>query len=139
MQIKQWALGIFAATGMVTLPALAQDVSVGKEIFQDRCAVCHGAEGKGDGLVGELFQHRPKNLTLLAKENGGVFPLEKVYQAIDGRSKIAGHGGSNMPIWGEYFMVDALADQRIDPKAARDIVAGRIYAVVYYLQSIQSK
>jgi mono/diheme cytochrome c family protein len=139
MQIKKWVFAIVATAGLITTPAGAQDVSMGKEIFHGRCAVCDGVEGKGDGLVGELFRQRPKNLALLTKENGGVFPLEKVYQSIDRRSKIAGHGDSNMPVWGEYFMVDTLSDQRIDPKAARDIVAGRIYAVVYYLESIQSK
>lgn len=130
---------IFLALASVSAPAAAQDVELGKSIYESRCAVCHGAAGKGDGIVGALFQQPPKSLALLAKENGGVFPFERVYQSIDGRQRIAGHGETNMPVWGEYFMADALADQRIDPKAARDIVAGRISSVVYYVQSLQSQ
>lgn len=139
MKLQRVAPGIFVAAAFLAAPAFAQDVELGKEIYQSRCAVCHGAEGKGDGVVGELFRQRPKNLALLAKDNGGVFPVERVYQSIDGRNRIAAHGDTNMPVWGEYFMVDALADQRIDPKAARDLVAGRIWSVVYYVQGLQSK
>lgn len=132
-------IGAFAAVALLAVPASAQDVSRGKEIYTERCAVCHGPEGKGDGIVGELFRQKPKDLSLLAKENGGVFPMERVYQSIDGRARIAAHGESNMPVWGEFFMVQALDDPRIDPKAARDVVAGRIFAVIQYLESLQAK
>jgi len=139
------ALFSFAVIATVTAgflsvaPSVAQEVSLGKEIFQQRCSACHGPEGKGDSPVAELFKQRPKDLTLLSKENAGEFPFERVVQSVDGRSKIVAHGDSNMPIWGEYFMVQALADGRIDPKAARDIVAGRILSLAYYLQSIQAR
>lgn len=139
MKIDRVLTCIFLAAVSYSLPAAAQDVDLGKSIYQSRCAVCHGVEGKGDGVVGVLFQQRPKDLALLAKDNGGIFPFERVYQSIDGRQRIPAHGETNMPVWGEYFMVDALSDQRIDPKAARDIVAGRISSVVYYVQSLQAK
>ena len=139
MNYPRAILGASLAVAFFAAPASAQDVELGKEIYQSRCAVCHGAEGKGDGVVGEMFQQRPGNLALLAKNNGGVFPYERVYQSIDGRNRIAGHGETNMSVWGEYFMASALADQRIDPKAARDIVAGRISSVVYFVQSLQAK
>ncbi len=35
-------------------------------------------------------------------------------------------------------MVDALSGQHIDPKAARDAAAGRIWEVVYCLQTLQA-
>lgn len=38
------------------------------------------------------------NLTLLAKNNGGVFPMLGVLQVIDGRSGVRAHGGV-MPLW----------------------------------------
>jgi mono/diheme cytochrome c family protein len=139
MKHRNGVLTALLALVPLAVPAAAQDVELGKSIYQSRCAVCHGAEGKGDGVVGALFQQRPKDLALLAKDNGGVFPTGRVYQSIDGRQRIAGHGETNMPVWGEYFMVDALADERIDPKAARDIVAGRVSSVVYYVQSLQVK
>ena len=133
------ALAAAAISAFIALPAAAQTSTIGQTIFQDRCAACHGAEGKGDGLVAELFRQAPKNLAILAKENGGEFPFERVYFSIDGRLKIQAHGDSNMPIWGEYFMEEALDDQTINPKNAAEVVDGRILSVVYYIQSLQVK
>ena len=43
----------------------------------------------------------PPDLTLIAKRNGGTFPDTKIADLIDGRQpKNAGHGTSDMPIWG---------------------------------------
>jgi mono/diheme cytochrome c family protein len=124
---------------LAAAPAVAQDADLGKEIYIDRCAVCHGAEGGGDGVVGELLARRPKNLQLLAKESGGTFPADMVAQVIDGRTTIPGHGGPDMPIWGEYFMTHALEERAINSKDARFVVDGRIGAVVVFLESIQSE
>lgn len=119
--------------------ASAQDAAIGEEIFQERCSVCHGAGGKGDGLVAELFDRKPVDLTGISKRNSGAFPFESVYQAIDGRREIRGHGYSRMPIWGEYFMHEELADPASNPKDAMAVTQGRILAVVYFLQSIQTE
>lgn len=127
------------AASLAAMPAGAQDADLGKEIFVDRCAVCHGAEGGGDGVVGELLERRPKNLRLLAKDSGGTFPADLVAQVIDGRTTIPGHGGPDMPIWGEYFMTQALEEHGINPKDARLLVDGRIGSVVLFLESIQSE
>lgn len=134
---KAVSAGAFAAALTAALPAAAQDVAPGAEIFAERCAVCHGEGGKGDGLVGELFAQKPADLTLLAKNNNGAFPFSEVYQSIDGRKRIVAHGRSEMPIWGEYFMESAIADPRINEKDARMVTQGRILSVVYFLQSIQ--
>lgn len=120
-------------------PASAQDASLGQEIYSARCAVCHGETGAGDGMVGMLFAQQPADLKLLSRNNGGQFPFLQAYQAIDGRNDIAGHGRSEMPIWGTYFMQEAIDDGTINEKNARYITEGRILAVVYYLQSIQEE
>lgn len=120
-------------------PALAQQEMTGKLIFQDHCAVCHGESGAGDGLVAELFDKKPKNLTLLAKENNGDFPFDRVYQSIDGRLELRAHGFSRMPIWGDFFLEEALTDRGHHPMDARTMAAGRILAVVYYLQTLQAQ
>ncbi|MDH3264274.1 MAG: c-type cytochrome [Paracoccaceae bacterium] len=127
------------AAMLAAAPAVAQDTEHGQEIYVERCAVCHGAEGGGDGVVGELLARRPKNLRLLAKDNGGTFPADMVAQVIDGRTTIPGHGNPDMPIWGEYFMSQALEDRAINQKDARFVVDGRIMAVVAFLESIQSE
>jgi hypothetical protein len=43
------------------------------------------------------------DLTTLAKNNKGVFPLRRVMSAIDGTRKVRGHGDPAMPVWGEVF------------------------------------
>ena len=117
--------------------AKAQDENLGKTIFEERCAVCHGISGSGDGMVGELFAVRPKDLKLLSRENDGEFPFVHVYQSIDGRTDIAAHGPSEMPVWGEYFMREAIANPSISDLDAWFITEGRILSLVYYLQTLQ--
>ena len=72
--------------------ALAQDIDIGKIEYQSNCASCHGMDAKGDGPVSKELKTRPTDLTLLAKKNKGVFPVNAVYRIIDGRDQIASHG-----------------------------------------------
>ena len=117
--------------------AEAQETEFGKASYERNCAVCHGSEGAGDGLVAELFAQKPRNLKKLAADNNGAFPFSEVYQAINGRRDIRGHGASEMPIWGEYFAAEALPKTVHPGVDAEEIVQGRILSLVYYLQSIQ--
>ena len=78
---------------------------LGKQEFESKCAACHGLSGKGDGPQSTVT--RPADLTVLAKNNGGVFPTRRVYEIIDGRQDVAAHGPRTMPIWGRYFQVGA--------------------------------
>ena len=117
--------------------AEAQEFTYGKALFEKNCAVCHGAEGAGDGPVAELFSVKPKNLRGLASENNGAYPFSEVYQAINRRKDVAGHGTSEMPVWGDLFeaeMSDKAFHPGIEPE---ELVQARILALVYYLQSVQ--
>ena len=117
--------------------ATAQDASMGERIYMERCAVCHGETGSGDGIVGELFAQKPSDLKLLSKNNGGTFPFLETYRAIDGRADIPAHGRSGLPVWGRYFMQEAIDNPAINEKNARYITEGRILSLVFYLQTIQ--
>ena len=109
--------------------ASAQDIDVGKMQYQSSCAACHGVDAKGDGPVSKELKTHPADLTVLAKNNNGVFPYDMVYQVIDGRnSKIGSHGTREMPVWGYRF----------GPKHAMRFKK-RILAVIDYLKSIQEK
>ena len=46
----------------------------------------------------------PANLTLLSKNNGGVFPEGEVRDFIVGTRTIASHGSREMPVWAYAFM-----------------------------------
>ena len=62
----------------------------GAEDFDELCAPCHGATGKGDGPMGKTLAHRPADLTGLAARHGGKFPMAYVMSKIWGYS----HGGA---------------------------------------------
>lgn len=130
-------MSVAALVTAVAAPVVAQDTGYGEALFQENCAVCHGAMGAGDGPVAELFAQRPKNLKMLAKENNGAFPFSEVYQSINGRRDITAHGNTEMPIWGDLFMEEALPSTFHPGVTAEDIVQGRILGLVYYLQSVQ--
>jgi len=90
------------AVAVLALPAAAQDVAEGKALFTHYCATCHGLDAAGNGPMAPAMSLQPKNLTLLAAENGGVFPVLRVVMRIDGREPLVSHG-SEMPIFGDFF------------------------------------
>lgn len=109
--------------------ASAQNIDVGRTEYQSSCAACHGIGAKGDGPVSKALKMPPADLTVLAKNNNGVFPYDMVYQVIDGRnSTIVSHGTREMPVWGYRFG---------PPQAFR--FKNRILAVIDYLKTIQEK
>ena len=45
--------------------AAADPAAEAKEIFQNRCTVCHGEKGKGDGPGSAALDPKPRNFTLV--------------------------------------------------------------------------
>lgn len=85
-----------------SLPLNAQDLDAGRQHFADFCATCHGLGAEGDGPMSGVLTVPPTNLTILAGERGGDFPIGDVVAKIDGRNPLLAHG-SEMPIYGWYF------------------------------------
>ncbi len=123
--------------GGLVLPAAAQDASLGSHEYIVSCAVCHGVDGKGDGGMAVLMTVKPADLTVLSKNNGGEYPFLRVYQTIDGRMQVKGHGDRAMPIWGDRFE----AETGVEPGSygSEQMVRARILELVYFLQTIQEK
>lgn len=127
---------ILVACLISTIPAPAQETEViagGELEYQNHCAVCHGVDGKGHGIMAKFLSIPPADLTQLAKKNAGRFPFWQVYRVIDGREEVRGHGTREMPIWGARFQAEAGGS---DP-GSRSQAAGRILGLVFYLQHIQ--
>lgn len=103
----------------------------GSSLFTTYCAVCHGTDAKGTGPLAATLKRRPADLTLLARNNKGDFDRDMVRRIIDGRSPVKGHGGGDMPVWGDAFERSADAG----PAAVQD----RLDALVEYLSRIQTK
>jgi mono/diheme cytochrome c family protein len=105
---------------------------LGSYLFKTYCATCHGTSARGDGPLASAMTRRPPNLTEIAKRHKGAFPSELIYKVIDGRTKVSGHGGPDMPVWGDAFM-------RTADSADEASVTHRIKALVDYLASIQAQ
>lgn len=124
------------AVAMEAKPARAQKmelVAAGELEFQTSCAVCHGVDARGQGIMRKHLSVPPANLRHLSQQNGGTFPFWEIYRIIEGRGVVPGHGSRNMPIWGDRFRADAGGDG----KAAETRAAGRILSVVFFLEHIQ--
>jgi mono/diheme cytochrome c family protein len=111
-------------------------IAGGKGKFLRYCASCHGQTAKGNGDMAALLVLKPADLTQLKQRNKGEFPFWRVYRAIDGREMVRGHGTREMPLWGFVFQVEEGAN---GSPAQEDIVRGRIWQLVYFLESIQEK
>jgi ethanolamine utilization microcompartment shell protein EutL len=81
-------------------------------------------------VVADVLRKRPADLTTIRARRQGVFPRDEIVAIVDGRTEVAGHGRSEMPVWGDSLLV---LENR-DPKAVRR----RIEALVGYLETIQS-
>jgi nucleotide-binding universal stress UspA family protein/mono/diheme cytochrome c family protein len=104
----------------------------GGEVFRTYCATCHGTSGRGDGPLAGSMRRKPSDLTEIAKKNGGEYPSEIVFRTIDGRTPVRGHGGPDMPVWG-----DAFARSRDGGDAAT--VKERIDSLVEFIRTLQVK
>lgn len=129
-------LGLFFVLALPSALATAQESEViagGELEYQHACAVCHGVEARGDGIMGKYLTVKPTNLRQLRLTSGGSFPFWEVYRKIDGQFEIRGHGTRDMPIWGDRFRAQAGGDR----KSAQTQAAGRILSLVFYLQHLQ--
>jgi mono/diheme cytochrome c family protein len=102
----------------------------GSTLYGTYCASCHGRSARGDGPLAEVMRRRPPDLTEIAKRNNGVFPKEIIFKVIDGRQPVRGHGGPDMPVWGDAF-------KRSIDVGGEEAVKNRIQALVDYLEMIQ--
>ena len=143
----KWLI-ITGLTAGFAAAAQAEDFDVGKAEFQSSCASCHGTDGKGKGPVSEQLKVPPPDLTMLAKNNNGVFPTNAAYEIIYGLKTISAHGTREMPIWGYRFNPVINLPHNVDPsydvldpsRELREVVVRtRILAVIDYLSRIQQK
>jgi mono/diheme cytochrome c family protein len=141
-RIGIWTAGLALAvclTVAMTLgantTAAAQEGShaaIGGYLYKTYCATCHGTSARGDGPLADSMRRRPSNLTEIAKRNNGTFDRTMVFNVIDGRIKVPGHGGPDMPVWGDAFL-------RTSETPDEASVKHRIQALVDYLETIQAQ
>ncbi len=143
-RIRSWFVA-FAGTVLLGTGSAAlamEDIgtqSIGKMEFQKNCAACHGMGGKGDGPMVEFLKQSPKDLTMLSKANGGVYPQAKVYEWIRDPQKVRAHGTEEMPIWGDRYSKEIIEKYGPDYYGPGSSVQERILELVFYLGTIQQK
>ena len=103
----------------------------GAKLYQEFCAACHGAEGKGDGPAAPALKNAPTNLTLLSRNNGGKYPSYHVMDVLNNQNEYPAHGSAEMPIWGPTFRRLGGTDH------PRGLL--RAHNVTDYLKSIQAQ
>jgi len=103
----------------------------GPDLFRAHCAPCHGSEGKGNGPASAALKTKPADLTVLAKNNSGKFPKERIQKFISGDDpSLLSHGSREMPVWGPIF-------HQIEED--QDFGNVRLQNLVKYLMTIQQK
>lgn len=137
---KEGLIGLVGALFLWTSPGIAQEeqvVTAGQEDFQTYCTACHGLDGKGTGPMAEQLKVPPSDLAMLSKVNDGKFPFWRTYRIIEGTEPLAraAHGMDEMPLWGRVFR----AEEGSAVGTGQAEVRGRIFQLIYYIQSIQAK
>ncbi len=129
------------ALALLALPALGRPAeepvktdrtAAGRLSYRVHCASCHGEQGRGDGPMVKALKVQPADLTRLARSHQGRFPREEVYNAIDGRREVLGHGPGTMPVWGATFQ------ERGSDRPQEREVREKILDLLTYLESIQA-
>lgn len=101
----------------------------GADLFRAYCTPCHGLDAKGSGVMAPALKTKVADLTVLARNNGGQFPAERVRGILNGDPSVISHGSREMPIWGPVFH-----------QVENDMDWGnvRMANLVKYLESIQA-
>jgi mono/diheme cytochrome c family protein len=141
MRTTSFAILLLTSTLSLNTMAVAQKAKpdLGKQEFELQCGVCHGMDAKGNGFLGASLKVVPPDLTVLTKNNGGVFPAERISSVIDGRAQVASHGPRDMPIWGTRYAVNAAEHFFDAPYDQEAYIRAYILLLVDYLDRIQQK
>ena len=114
------------------VPIESTAVTSGNEMYTTYCAVCHGADGKGNGPAAPALKSHPTDLTMLAKKNGGTFPAAHVTTTLEFGVENPAHGSKDMPIWGDLF-------KTLHPAGSNTsaLIRLRVSNITDYLKTIQ--
>ncbi|MFN7926062.1 MAG: c-type cytochrome [Bryobacteraceae bacterium] len=118
-----------AQTKLAKEPISSIPPSEGAQMYFYYCASCHGEEGKGDGPASKALKLPATDLTTLARNNNGEFPVLRVLTTL---GRIQGgtraHGNEDMPIWGDLFRASQHGEA---------IAQLRLYNLTQFLEAIQ--
>lgn len=96
-------------------------VKHGAKVYAQNCAMCHGAEGKGDGTAGAGLNPKPRNLvTGPWKKGGGYIGLYTVLtEGLAGTSMAAYAHLSSGDRWALVQFVDSITQAKVTEDAGK--------------------
>jgi mono/diheme cytochrome c family protein len=124
----------FAQPPIITISVPRTPPNNGKQMYASYCANCHGMDGRGHGATAASLQTPPADLTVLSRDNHGVYPARHVEAVLQHGVETPGHGSKIMPVWGP--VLDNL-DRLNSPN--NDIAALRINNLMRYVETLQTK
>jgi mono/diheme cytochrome c family protein len=134
-----WLPMAMAVAMALSTAAWAQGkTDMGKREFDANCASCHGMSGKGSGPIADLLKRSPPDLTTMQQRNGGVFPMSRAYEIVEGVG-VPEHGTRDMPIWGREYSVKAAEYYMDVPYNQEAYVRARILVLLEYVSRLQVK
>ncbi|WP_273524002.1 c-type cytochrome [Rhodosalinus sediminis] len=130
-----------AAAALAGHVAAAQEMTLGEAEYLNSCAKCHGASGAGDGVLAGYLTAEVPGLTRLQAENGGVFPVARMYDVIENSVSVEGHGSSEMPAWGMRYKYRAnrALGEYAGPADREAYIEARILALIEHISSLQTE
>jgi len=99
-----------------------------RQMYTSYCAPCHGADGRGHGLIAGSLKTPPPDLTMLARAHGGKYPDSHVVTVLSFGTET---NTAVMPAWGPVFA-------RLESVQADESTL-RINNLTRYLKTIQVK
>ncbi|WP_136441766.1 c-type cytochrome [Pacificoceanicola onchidii] len=108
----------------------------GRALFAENCAVCHGADGKGDGEMARAMAKPPTDLTLIALRNKDRFPRAQIMSVIDGYAR-SETDRPDMPEFGGLLEGDLIPFDSGD--GIQTPTPRKLVALLEYLESIQAE
>ena len=137
MPVSVGKVGCAAVTALF-VAACAQDempdAADGRALFMSNCAICHGADGKGNGPLARSTTKAPADLTLVSVRNGDAFPKAEVLSTIDGYAR-SDLDGPNMPEFGLLLSGDLVPVDTGD--GVMTPTPRKLVALLEYIESIQ--
>ncbi|HEY1808416.1 MAG TPA: c-type cytochrome [Acidobacteriaceae bacterium] len=128
------AFGIAQTTQIKEVSIKPTSAASGKMMYTNYCAVCHGADGRGNGPAASAMKTPPTDLTTLARSHRGRFPDTHIATVLQFGTETDAHGSQQMPIWGTAFRSLAKGSAVPDSQEHQ-----RIANLTEYLKTLQQQ